>query len=179
MKEWEVLSDNEEEYIWKFILENYKFNPKYNSKDKSAPFLILPEPYAVYEMHLFTSYLKDTSINIDEEYYNNFNELITNIFIKCMGKDEYIFALDWQHTCFKYNPNSSEKMSKVLELDGFNIYFPEFYPDGDYYIFISNNFSWGYFTHPWTQELWVFGNELINEINNIPQVYLSLKIKID
>lgn len=175
MKEWEILSDEEEDYVWKYIMKRFEFNPRYNRVDNSIPFLKLPRPYHIYEMHLFSSYLKDESINIDDDFYDIFNECITDIFIRCMGNDAYIYALDWQHQCFKYNPKSPVKMPRVLEIDGCNVYFPDFYPDGDYYIFISRSFSWGYFTHPWLQELWIFGEKLIAEIKKVPSIYLTLK----
>ncbi|MCL6604585.1 MAG: DUF2716 domain-containing protein [Paenibacillus sp.] len=171
MKEWEILSDEEADFVWQTIRERFEFN----SRDNLSPFLKLPEPYQIYDIHLFTSYLKDKSITIDDEYYNTFNRYITDVFIKCMGSDEYIYALDWQHTSFKYNPNSPEIMPRVTHMEEFNVYFPDFYPDGDYYFFIASNFSWGYFTHPWTQELWIFGEELIAEIVKVPQIYLTRK----
>lgn len=175
MKEWEVLLKEEYDYVWNSVMDRFKFNPRYNSSNNDLPFLKLPELFQVYEMHLFTSYLKDKSIIINEDYYNVFNEHITNIFIKCMANDEFLYALDWQHTCFRYNPKSSEKMPHMLETNGYNIYFPDFYPDGDYHFFIAKDFSWGYFTHPWTQELWVFGEDMVEEIKKVPPIYLTLK----
>lgn len=175
MKEWEVLSDDEDRFVWQSIREQFKFNP-FNQRDGTSPFLIFPKPYQVYDMHLFVSYLKDESTTIDDEYYNTFNKHITDIFINCMGNEEYIYALDWHHTSFKFNPISLEKMPRFLQMEEFNVYFPDFYPDGDYYFFIANDFSWGYFTHPWTQELWIFGEELIAEIEKVPPIYLTLKI---
>ena len=44
---------------------------------------------------------------------------------------------------------------------GYNIYFPEFYPNGDYYFFIAKDFRWGYLTHPWLKKAWVFGDNLM------------------
>ncbi len=53
----------------------------------------------------------------------------------------------------------------------YSAYFPSFYPDGDYYFFIEENFEFGYLGHPWRQEIWIFGRDLIKEIE---QVYLEL-----
>ncbi|MNK75978.1 hypothetical protein D3C87_955330 [compost metagenome] len=175
MKEWEILEDTEQDYVWQFIHKNFEFHPRYNRNDTSIPFLKLPKPYHIYDMHLFTAYLKDNSVTTDEDFYNTFDQIITSIFIKCMGTSEFIYALDWQHTCFKYNPKSPEKMPRELEMEDFKVYLPDFYPDGDYYFFIASDFSWGYFTHRWVQELWLFGEKLLSEIKNVPSIYLTLK----
>ena len=43
--------------------------------------------------------------------------------------------------------------------------------EADYYFFIEENFEFGYLGHPWRQEIWIFGRDLIKEIE---QVYLEL-----
>jgi len=175
MKEWEVLSDEEYKLVWGNIYDTFKFNPKFEETINEKEFLELPKPFKVYDMHLFTNYLKDDSVVIDDDYYNNFNKLITDIFINCMGTDEFLYVLDWQHSSFRYNPKSEDKMPRFLETEEYNIYFPDFYPDGDYYLFVAKDLSWGYFTHPWKQELWIFGEMLLKEIEKIPSIYLTLK----
>jgi hypothetical protein len=93
-----------------------------------------------------------------------------------------MYALDWQHTCFRYNPRVKNVIEyPVFIVDerycggGYNVYFPKFYPDGDYYFFIAKDFRWGYFSHPWLKKVWVFGNDLMllfdemaNKIKFIP-----------
>ncbi len=175
MKEWEILSDEETDWIWYEVEKNFKFNPRYNTSMNSTQFLKLPKPLHVYDMHLFTAYLKDKSVTITEEYYNIFNKFIIDILIQCMGEEEFLYALDWQHTCFKYNPKSEERMPRVLETERYNVYFPDFYADGDYYFFIAKDFSWGYFTNPWTQQLWVFGDKMLKGVSKVPSVYLTLR----
>lgn len=54
-------------------------------------------------------------------------------------------------------------------------YFPDFYPDGDYYFFIDTEFENGYLSHPWRQEVWIFGITLIDEIKKIAGI-LNWKI---
>jgi hypothetical protein len=176
MKEWEELSDEEHDYVWLNIKECFQFTPKYSSLKNDLSFLKLPKPFHIYDMHLFESYLKDKSILISEEYYSVFNNYIKNILMKCMGYEDYLYALVWHHSCFRYNPKSEEKMPHILETEDYNIYFPDFYPDGDYHFFIAKDFSWGYFTHPWTQQLWVFGKEMTEEIKKIPSRYLTLRV---
>ena len=97
------------------------------------------------------------------------NSLITNAFTKCTNPGECIYALDWQHSAFLYDPRNADEQQSVFVSDekymggGYNAYFPGYYPDGDYYFFISEDFRFGYLTHPWREEAWVFGDELIKE----------------
>ena len=42
-----------------------------------------------------------------------------------------------------------------------NVYFPSYYPNGDYHFFIDKDWSFGMFGHPWKQEIVVWGKELI------------------
>lgn len=88
-----------------------------------------------------------------------------------MKGDAFMYALDWQHTCFKYNPRIIDYneypvfvkydvpiKNEYVDWEGYNVWFPTFYPDGDYYFFIAKDFSWGYLTHPWLKKAYVFGD---------------------
>jgi hypothetical protein len=86
-----------------------------------------------------------------------------------MQNDDFMYVLDWQHTCFRYNP----RIKTIIEYPvfikdnryahgGYNVYFPDFYPNGDFYFFIAKDFSWGYLTHPILNKVWVFGDNLVN-----------------
>jgi len=58
-----------------------------------------------------------------------------------------MYSLDWQHTCYRFDPHIAEGFSSI-----------SWYPDGDYYIFLSSDLSFG---HPWQQSLCVFGSSLL------------------
>lgn len=82
-----------------------------------------------------------------------------------------MYSLDWQHTCYEYYPRvkiRKENPAFILDSedsnDGYYAYFPEFYPNGDYYLFISRDLSWGYLTDPWRQQIFVYGEQLRKEI---------------
>ena len=48
---------------------------------------------------------------------------------------------------------------------GYDAYFPDFYPDGDYYFFVQRDLKWGYLGHPWRREIWLFGAPLIGALS--------------
>lgn len=100
--------------------------------------------------------------------------------INCAPNAEW-YALDWNHSAFRFDPRNKEEMKSVTIEDRryfggeYVAYFPDFYPDGDYYFFIDTKFENGYLGHPWRQEVWVFGITLIDEIKKIAGI-LNWKI---
>ncbi len=41
------------------------------------------------------------------------------------------------------------------------VYFPTYYPDGDYYFFFDGTWNYGIFGQPWRNEIIIMGKELI------------------
>ena len=74
-----------------------------------------------------------------------------------------MYALDWQHDCFLFDPNERIPTGYEYHDDArnCNVYFPDYYPDGDYHFFVSKDLAFGLYGHPWRKELIVVGEELI------------------
>ncbi|MBP9477974.1 MAG: DUF2716 domain-containing protein [Sebaldella sp.] len=163
---WLVLEENESDQIWENVHKKFNFNPK--GKSSLSPFTFTI-PVDVYNIH-------DLS-----QKYETAKKILISSFVKCMNNDEYMYALDWQHTDFRYNPRITTPKEDTFIADeryhggGYNVYFPSFYPDGDYYFFIAKDFTWGYLTHPWLEKAWVFGNQFRDYIRqNSEDLGLSL-----
>lgn len=141
-----IFDDNLYESIWSKIYKEFKFQP--SSDTKPFQFQI---PYKVYKLKTIWNDRQETMVN--------------NIF-KQITNDE-IYALDWQHDCFEYNPNE-EIPSDYHYFDeerDCEVYFPSYYPNGDYYFFIAKDWSYGMLGHPWKEEIYVFGKELIDSFD--------------
>lgn len=162
-----MLLDDVKEYdaIWNKVNDVLKFNPscsyRGHSMDAELPFEI-DLPYSVYSIE-----------NMTEEQVDKMDELIRNCLIICTDKRKEWYALDWQHSAFKFYPDNIEEQ-KSIRVDnknyfggGYNAYFPPFYPDGDYYFFIDEDFENGYLGHPWRREVWLFGCRLQKEFGKI------------
>lgn len=82
-----------------------------------------------------------------------------------------MYALDWQHDCFVFSPNEDIPLYYWYHDTGrdCNVYFPSYYPNGDFYFFISLDWKIGLFGHPWNKEIYVMGEELINEFDRIKE----------
>lgn len=145
-----LLSDNESKAVWDKINESLHFHP--SIKSDVIPFQIA-KPYIVYDI---------SSINI-----NAMDDVISKIFIESTRENEYLYALDWQHSDFKFHPRNKDEQQSICVNDdrymggSYMAYFPSYYPDGDYYFFIASDFRFGYLSHPWQKKVWIFGKELI------------------
>jgi len=54
-----------------------------------------------------------------------------------------LYALDWQHPCYWLYPHAS------FDADDEDAWLVPVLPNGDYYIFLAEDFSFGSFGHPW------------------------------
>ena len=118
----------------------------------------LPKPWAVYAV--------DGS---SQEQIEQTALAVKACYMSATVRDERIYALDWQHSAFLFDPWKEDPKSVRLE-DEAGEYWAEFplgYPEGDYVFFLDENFRFGYLGHPWRKEIWVFGEKLLPEIEKI------------
>ena len=153
---WVILKDDEYHNVWDRVNSEFHFWPSMKNEHPTFEFQI---PVDFYDLCDFRAY-EENKLIVDET--------MKSIFVECMGDDDFMYALDWQHTGFRYNPRVNTTIEYPVfikderyECGGYNVYFPEFYPNGDYYFFIAKDFRWGYLTHPWLNKAWVFGDRLM------------------
>lgn len=144
-----IISDELAKEIWDYMFEKYKFNP--STKIEEIPF--------VFDVKVMCYKLKSL--------WNEEQELIINDFFKKISCDE-IYALDYCHNCFEYNPHYYNEIKKQWydQSRDCNVYFPSYYPNGDYFFFVSKDFRYGLLGHPWRKEIYVFGDTLIEQFKH-------------
>ena len=109
----------------------------------------------------------------DTDFIDILPETVTQAFIRSTHPGEKLYAIDWFHSYFLYDPRNPDDGQSVYVEDathpdgGYRAYFPGFYPDGDYFFFIDQHFRFGYLAHPWREEVWIFGQPLIAEFEQI------------
>lgn len=150
MDNWIPLTSDQYRFVWDKFYKDFKFSPSVHSKD--WPSFSLQSTYITYEITNYTE--------------NDLDDLEKNCF-KCLKAvtepGEYIYALDWQHESFLYNPNLEKGLANWTI---------SFYPDGDYYFFLNKEFNWGYLGHPWEQTITIFGTELMRQFEiNRPKLF--------
>lgn len=144
-----ILDKNVYNDIWDNIYKKFKFKPSVDTNVKPFEFDI---DYKSYKL---------------KSVWNEEQEKIVNNIFKQISNDE-IYALDWQHDCFEFNPKEEIPLDYQYHDNkrDCEVYFPSYYPNGDYYFFISKDFSYGLLGHPWREEIYVFGNELIKNFKS-------------
>lgn len=139
-----IINDKKYDIIWNKIDNDFKFKPSIDLKIIPFQFDI---NYVCYKLN---------------NLWNEEQEKIVNRIFKKMSSND-IYALDWQHDCFEYNPNENIKLyySYYDKNRNCSVHFPSYYPDGDYHFFISKDWTYGILGHPWRKEIYIFGEKLI------------------
>ncbi len=147
-----ITDDELRQRIWDKIFSDYSFRP---SAKKGEEWL---RPKGVFHHY-----------KIGKMWSEEQEAVVNTILCKVTedkGRRHVMFALDWRHDCFLYNPG--ERIPTGFEYydseRNCNVCFPEYYPDGDYHFFVSMDWSFGLFGHPWRKELIVAGEKLITVI---------------
>jgi len=143
---------NEEQYrnIWDWVYDTLDFRPNvYRGHD-----FPLWKPFGIPTKHVVYGFE-----NMTQKHADIMDELIEQALINVTAPGQRIYALDWQHDGYLYDPRQICKEP--------HYWFPGYYPDGDYYFHIDEHLQFGYLSHPWRQEVWVFGDVLIDEFQRI------------
>lgn len=150
-----LLDDERYSEVWERVYSELGFKPssahRNHSMDGELPFYTDRHPLKVYDIE----YMSDNQIE-------NLSEIIRECLKDATEEDALIYALDWHHSAWLYNPRN---LNEQKSTEGH--YFPSFYPDGDYYFFIDENFRFGYLSHPWRNEVWIFGEPLLIQIDKV------------
>jgi hypothetical protein len=144
---------NEKEYkqIWDWVYSALKFKPSIRSLD--WPSIRTEEPCRKF--------------NIEFLWENGYNEMVHVEFVNSAIKafiditllGETIYALDWQHECFYFDPRQLTADFMLKNESGIPAI--SFVPDGDYYIFVTKDLQNVWFGHPWEKSVTLIGERLI------------------
>ena len=139
-----IIEHDLDKEIWDKIDKDFEFNPSINLD-------VIPFKFKI----KVNCYTLDSFWTLKQEH------LVNEIFKEI--SNEEIYALDWHHESFIFNPHEYMNFPRQWydESRDVNVYFPSYYPDGDYYFFIAKDFSYGLLGHPWRDEIYIFGDELM------------------
>lgn len=159
-----LLNEQETRAVWERVKTELRFRPDSKYRGHSLlwwkrPFR-LPKPWAVYALD-----------ELRQEQIEQTSAAVKGALLAAAEPGERLYALDWQHAAFLYDPRNAEEQRSEAQLDEngeeWDAAFPFYYPDGDYYFFLDKDFRFGYLGHPWRKEVWVFGEKLLPEIARI------------
>ena len=153
--------------IWDWIYKTLHFRPNGRDMGHDYPFgppFRISFAYQVYGIE-----------NMSDAQLDIMDTLVKQALCNAAAEGQRLLALDWQHSGFLIDPKSIGEQYSFWAEDprfsegGYHAYFPGFYPDGDYYFFIDEHLQFGYLSHPWREEVWIFGDVLLNEFEQIYQ----------
>lgn len=127
MSNWKLLDNSAYTSVWNFVYDKLHFKP-YN-KEHLISFLC---HYICFDLTSFY----DNGFN--EALYDNLHEEIL-VWFKKASNGEELYALNWQHDCYAFNPDLP------FEKDEFNEWLIPVFPNGDYLFFLTKDFKNGIF----------------------------------
>jgi Protein of unknown function (DUF2716) len=126
--------------LWDSFYERFKFRPNFDDRSESA--INEPSRSVVFDI---STLLYEQEAKVGELFLTAFRTVATS--------DEELAFLDWQHPTFMFNPHDPRIGSDLPVL-----------PDGDYYIIITADLTYGTFGHPWQESLCIFGEPLLSNL---------------
>jgi hypothetical protein len=142
MDTWAELDRDEYDLVWDRFDDVFEFRPEYHERVKPA--ISEPSPFVTFNL----------ADDRADARLDAVNALFLNAFRAVIPADGRMFVLDWQHTSYSYFPHRGDGKWPL-----------GIYPDGDYFIFLADDFSFGTFGHPWQLSLCVFGQPLLNALD--------------
>lgn len=153
----------EDTRVWDRFYSEFQFRPG------EQPAIAEPIPSVTFSVS--AGYGQD-----DETFRALISDLETKTcaaFRECTLPGQRMYALDWQHEGFWFYPHVP-----FSEGDPASWRIPVF-PDGDYYIFLSEDFRFGTFGHPWEETICVFGQDLLNAFERNPPKLFGNVVRVD
>ena len=149
---WTELTDAEQDLVWDRFAREFAFRPSVHAEN--WPEIRESSPSVTYA-------IPDDRADADLE---ELNQDVLQAFRACTKPEERLYALDWQHICFWLRPHDVFERSAA----GREVWRIPVFPDGDYSIFLADDFRFGIFGHPWEGTWCVFGAELLAALETGP-----------
>ena len=156
METWTELSDPERSAVWDRFYPHFAFRPSITSDN--WPGIREPDPFVTFSIPQGYS----------EHDLDDLHQQVLSAFRACTPPEGQLYALDWQHVCFWFRPHG--------EVEGPESWRVPVLPNGDYYIFLAEDFRFGIFGHPWERTWCVFGAELLAKLRTQrPRMFSTIR----
>jgi hypothetical protein len=157
---WEPIPMDSDDTYWTPFYERFDFRPGM----QSWPAITEPIPSVTIDLGpIFSSSQPQFAAGADAV-----NGLALLALVRALDRDTGVVVLDWQHQTYRFWPHRF-----ACQPD------PQWpttvFPNGDYYIFLTEDMSTGTFGHPWEQTLCVFGEPLVSTL--VPMLASWLPVK--
>jgi hypothetical protein len=147
MSAWTELTRAEYDYIWDKFYLALDFHPDVDPD--SWPSLREPIPSVTYSVSHYYGHPGGEALDEDLE------QAALAAFQQLVRPGGWLYALDWKHPAYRFAPHAAE-VGVPWEVPAF--------PNGDYYIFVPPDLSWGWFGHPWEETICIWGQPLLDAL---------------
>jgi len=159
---WSELEDDDA--VWDKFCGIYEFRPSTQAKD--WPGIVEPKSSRTFSIsHIYGPDFDKLTMELSLYYSACFANIIP--------KGQTINVLNWQHSCFTFDPHAGFKFESMEDWP-----IPPL-PNGDYYIFLTDDLSGGFFGHPWEQTICVMGEAFVGQLESAPHDVFSNLIRSD
>ncbi|MFB6812405.1 DUF2716 domain-containing protein [Streptomyces sp. NPDC056387] len=129
--------------LWDRFYADFNFKPSTTYR----PAITDPSPSAVWNLHSHHRLVPDLPAELDA--------IVRRGLLAATKPGEFVYWLDWQHNGYRYDPRRTD-LSGRPPRPGEGAY-----PNGDYYLHLTDDLRLGTFGHPWEQTLTVWGATLL------------------
>ncbi|MEV4002973.1 DUF2716 domain-containing protein [Actinomadura sp. NPDC049753] len=151
---WARLSDSEHFRVWDDFVALASFRIVHPD---GWPGILEPSPSVTWDLARERPAPTDMSWHCAVEP-DDLNVLFHDAFKACVDRDEWLYVLDWRHPGYRFWPH------RLTEPENEASWVVPVFPDGDYYIFLSQDLSFWTFGHPWEASLCVHGDRLLEAV---------------
>ncbi len=134
--------------VWDKFYAEFQFNPG------RQPAIVEPAPSITYKISQAFALNREAQRTL----ITDLSQKSLAAFQRCTGASQRLYALDWQHEGYWFYPHGDHTDRWLVPV----------FPDGDYYIFLAEDFSFGTFGHPWEESLCIFGRPLLDAFAQDP-----------
>jgi hypothetical protein len=144
MTNFKRLNRDEYDKAWNKFYDLFHFTPSIHY----FPAIATDRPQLKFD--IANCFSEDFALDKLEEY-------ALNLFISVSKTGDRLYALDWQHECYDFDPREQ------MDRDEFNEWTVPVLPNGDYYIFLTKDFNNVWFGHPWEQTVTLIGEDIVKQ----------------
>lgn len=161
---WVRLPKPEYDRVWDQFYAEFDFRPSTDAK--LFPAIREPRPSVTWSIE---SAWSDPD-PLMRQTHSAFNEAMLALFKQVISESASLIVLDWHHPGYRFLPykhSGSFVPTRHAKGEPATWEVPVL-PDGDYYIFLSEDFRFGTFGHPWESSICVWGAELLEAMSSLP-----------
>ncbi|MEU6864719.1 DUF2716 domain-containing protein [Streptomyces sp. NPDC046876] len=132
--------------LWERFYADFDFKPSTTHR----PAITDPSPSAVWNLHAHHRPTRDLPAELEA--------IVQRGLLTATEPGEFVYWLDWQHDGYRYDPRRTDMPGRPPR-PGLGTY-----PNGDYYLHLTQDLRLGTFGHPWEQTLTIWGPALLTAI---------------